>query len=89
MPRRDGQPSQRRRLHLDRRAPSLRPVRNMPSSPPKRHVHAGSLRELADAGFRGTVLVEKPIFSRSPSSVANYPFAQLRRSATICASIRS
>ena len=38
--------------------------------------HAGSLRELADAGFRGTVLVEKPLFS-DRSSAAGYPFARV------------
>jgi predicted dehydrogenase len=38
--------------------------------------HAKSLRELADAGFRGPVLVEKPIFS-SLSPVLSYPFANL------------
>ncbi len=39
-------------------------------------VHAEGLRELATAGFRGTVLVEKPIFShREPA--ADYPFARL------------
>lgn len=39
-------------------------------------VHAEGLRELATAGFRGTVLVEKPIFShREPA--ADYPFAHL------------
>ena len=38
--------------------------------------HAESLRELAEAGFRGIVLVEKPIFSR-PGPVPDYPFANL------------
>ena len=38
--------------------------------------HAASLQELADAGFAGSVLVEKPIFSR-PEAGANYPFARL------------
>ena len=38
--------------------------------------HAESLRELADAGFSGSVLVEKPIFS-SPGLAPNYPFAKL------------
>lgn len=38
--------------------------------------HAASLQELADAGFRGSVLVEKPIFSRVEPP-ADYPFARL------------
>jgi predicted dehydrogenase len=38
--------------------------------------HAESLRELADAGFRGPVLVEKPIFS-SVGPIPNYPFASI------------
>lgn len=38
--------------------------------------HAASLQELADAGFAGSVLVEKPIFAR-PEPDANYPFANL------------
>jgi predicted dehydrogenase len=38
--------------------------------------HAASLLELADAGFRGSVLVEKPIFSRVEPQ-ADYPFARL------------
>nr|WP_218626019.1 Gfo/Idh/MocA family oxidoreductase [Bradyrhizobium sp. dw_78] len=38
--------------------------------------HADSLRELADAGFRGSVLVEKPIFAHA-GPVADYPFASL------------
>jgi predicted dehydrogenase len=38
--------------------------------------HAGSLRELADAGFRGTVLVEKPIFANT-GAIPEYPFASL------------
>jgi predicted dehydrogenase len=38
--------------------------------------HAESLRELADAGFRGSVLVEKPLFSHA-GTVADYPFANL------------
>jgi predicted dehydrogenase len=38
--------------------------------------HAESLRELADAGFCGPVLVEKPIFS-SVGLVPEYPFASL------------
>jgi predicted dehydrogenase len=38
--------------------------------------HAGSLRELADAGFRGTVLVEKPLFSHA-GPAPDYPFARL------------
>jgi predicted dehydrogenase len=38
--------------------------------------HAESLRELADAGFRGPVLVEKPIFS-CVSPVPEYPFTNL------------
>jgi predicted dehydrogenase len=36
--------------------------------------HAEALRELAEAGFRGTVLVEKPIFPRI-GTVPDYPFA--------------
>jgi predicted dehydrogenase len=38
--------------------------------------HAASLQELADAGFRGSILVEKPIFAH-PEPDANYPFARL------------
>jgi predicted dehydrogenase len=38
--------------------------------------HAASLQELADAGFRGTVLVEKPIFAQVEPQ-ADYPFARL------------
>jgi predicted dehydrogenase len=38
--------------------------------------HAESLRELAEAGFRGIVLVEKPIFSK-PGPLPDYPFANL------------
>lgn len=38
--------------------------------------HAASLRELADAGFRGSVLVEKPIFARVEPRI-DYPFARL------------
>jgi predicted dehydrogenase len=38
--------------------------------------HAESLRELAEAGFRGTVLVEKPIFAK-PTLCPDYPFANL------------
>jgi predicted dehydrogenase len=39
-----------------------------------RHVEA--LRELADAGFRGTVLVEKPMLAR-PEPLPAFPFAKL------------
>lgn len=38
--------------------------------------HAESLRELVDAGFRGSVLVEKPLFSHA-APVSAYPFARL------------
>jgi predicted dehydrogenase len=38
--------------------------------------HAVALRELAEAGFRGTVLVEKPIFPRT-GTVPDYPFARV------------
>jgi predicted dehydrogenase len=38
--------------------------------------HAASLQELADAGFRGSVLVEKPIFARV-EPYADHPFARL------------
>jgi predicted dehydrogenase len=38
--------------------------------------HVQALGELAEAGFRGAVLVEKPIFSRA-SPVPDYPFASL------------
>ena len=38
--------------------------------------HAGTLRDLADAGFVETVLVEKPLFSLVMPA-ANYPFARL------------
>jgi predicted dehydrogenase len=37
--------------------------------------HAQSLRELSDAGFRGTVLVEKPLFSKGGVK-PDYPFAK-------------
>ncbi len=38
--------------------------------------HADTLRELADAGFHGSVLVEKPIFADA-GPVADYPFGRL------------
>ena len=38
--------------------------------------HARSLQQLAEADFRGTVLVEKPVFAH-PQSVPDYPFAHL------------
>ncbi len=57
------------------------------SSPPKRRATRDALHELAEADFRGTVLVEKPIFSQA-GAVPDYPFAKLS-SATICASILS
>jgi predicted dehydrogenase len=38
--------------------------------------HAESLRQLAEAGFRGTVLVEKPLFAHA-APASNYPFANL------------
>lgn len=38
--------------------------------------HAASLQELADTGFRGTVLVEKPVFARVEPLV-DHPFARL------------
>jgi predicted dehydrogenase len=38
--------------------------------------HAGTLDELAEAGFRGTVLVEKPLFSKA-GAAPDYPFARL------------
>jgi predicted dehydrogenase len=38
--------------------------------------HADTLRELGEAGFRGTVLVEKPIFSHA-GAIPDYPFASL------------
>lgn len=38
--------------------------------------HAESLRQLAEAGFRGTVLVEKPLFAH-PAPAPEYPFARL------------
>jgi len=38
--------------------------------------HVDALRELADAGFRGTVLVEKPMLARSEPLPA-FPFAKL------------
>ena len=41
---------------------------------PRRHAEA--LRELADAGFRGTVLVEKPILAK-PEPLPAFPFAKL------------
>jgi predicted dehydrogenase len=36
--------------------------------------HADTLRQLAEAGFRGTVLVEKPLFAKT-ECVPDYPFA--------------
>ena len=38
--------------------------------------HAESLRQLAEAGFRGSVLVEKPLFAHSVPA-PQYPFASL------------
>ena len=38
--------------------------------------HAESLRHLAEAGFRGSVLVEKPVFATS-TPAPEYPFAKL------------
>ncbi len=38
--------------------------------------HADALRQLAEAGFRGSVLVEKPIFAH-PEPAPLYPFARL------------
>jgi predicted dehydrogenase len=38
--------------------------------------HAESLRQLAEAGFRGLVLVEKPVFANS-APAPDYPFARL------------
>jgi predicted dehydrogenase len=38
--------------------------------------HAKSLQQLAEADFRGTVLVEKPVFAHS-QPVPDYPFARL------------
>ena len=38
--------------------------------------HAESLRELTEAGFRGSVLVEKPLFAHS-GPIPDYPFASL------------
>lgn len=38
--------------------------------------HAASLQELADAGFKGTVLVEKPVFAHVEPRT-DYPFARL------------
>ena len=38
--------------------------------------HAESLRQLAEAGFRGSVLVEKPVFAHS-GPAPDYPFASL------------
>ncbi len=38
--------------------------------------HARSLQQLAEADFRGTVLVEKPVFAH-PQLVPDYPFARL------------
>jgi predicted dehydrogenase len=37
--------------------------------------HAGTLHELADAGFRGTVMVEKPLFAKA-GPAPDYPFAR-------------
>lgn len=38
--------------------------------------HAGNLQELANAGFRGAVLVEKPLFAK-PSPTPRFPFAHV------------
>jgi predicted dehydrogenase len=38
--------------------------------------HAGTLQELADADFRGTVLVEKPLFAKA-GPAPDYPFDRL------------
>jgi predicted dehydrogenase len=38
--------------------------------------HAGTLQELADADFRGTVLVEKPLFAKA-GPAPDYPFNRL------------
>jgi predicted dehydrogenase len=38
--------------------------------------HVEALRELADAGFRGTVLVEKPLLAK-PEPLPAFPFARL------------
>ena len=38
--------------------------------------HVDALRELEQAGFRGTVLVEKPLLAR-PEPLPNFPFAKL------------
>jgi predicted dehydrogenase len=38
--------------------------------------HADNLRELAQAGFRGAVLVEKPLFAK-PAPSPSYPFASV------------
>jgi predicted dehydrogenase len=38
--------------------------------------HASALGELTEAGFRGTVLVEKPLFSKA-GPAPDYPFARL------------
>lgn len=38
--------------------------------------HGDALRQLAEAGFRGSVLVEKPLFAHS-GPVPDYPFARL------------
>jgi predicted dehydrogenase len=38
--------------------------------------HVGTLDELADAGFRGTVLVEKPLFAKA-GPAPDYPFGRL------------
>jgi predicted dehydrogenase len=38
--------------------------------------HADALRHLAEAGFRGTVLVEKPLFAKA-EPVPDYPFARV------------
>lgn len=38
--------------------------------------HIDALRELAEAGFRGTVLVEKPLLAR-PEPLPSFPFAKL------------
>lgn len=38
--------------------------------------HASDLRELAQTGFRGSVLVEKPLFA-GPTAAPKYPFARV------------
>ena len=74
--RRDGQPSQRRQTTPRSPAPSLRPVRNMPSSQPRRHVMPNRFVNLPMPVFAERSWW-KSRFSAHRGSVADYPFARV------------